>query len=623
MCGISVLFHQQSLSSNLFEKFLVSLKKIDHRGPDDEGVILINTKSGNYKIIRTDKTHPEVKNAVEINDISLSDYNLILGHKRLSIVDLSIHGHQPMQGKDGSWLVFNGEIYNYIELREELKLLGSHFISSSDTEVLLEAYRIWGTDCLNKFNGMWSFCLWDNTNKKIFISNDRFGVKSLYYISNTDNFTLFSETKQYAYSQEDAGPINNKYIQDFSEFGLIDIGQQTIYSKIYRFRKSHYIVIDPIKIDNNIFTKCVQYYKVKKKAVLFNFSEAVEKYNYLLNSAVSLRMRSDVDYGFALSGGLDSSTIIASAKNILLKENKSNKIKTFSAVFPGHFNSDESNFINLVTDHFKLDSKLINPFDRFNFTDFETHVYHQDKPLQTTSYFAQWSVYWLAKKNKIKVLLNGQGADELFAGYHHHFYRYSRYLLTRGKIREYFSLVKAYSFIKGIDSKKIHKIIFNEVRLSLQIKLKIKKFDNLLLKHFNEIDNLDELLVFDFDTYLLPTYLRADDRDSMAFGIESRHPFMDYRMVEFGYSLPNSFIIKDGWQKYIMREAKIDLPKEILYRKDKKGFTTPQEIWLKKFKSEFDLYLEYNKTVLGKERFSTDIFRDYSLGAWLKVNLIK
>ena len=268
MCGISVLFHKQYISPDLYEQFIISLKKIEHRGPDDEGVVLINTTNGNYKIVRTDKTHAEFCNITSLNEINLNDYNLIFGHKRLSILDLSVNGHQPMQGHDGSWIVFNGEIYNYIELREELKLLGCHFKTNSDTEVLLEAYKTWGIDCQNKFNGMWSFCLWDNSTKKIVISNDRFGVKPLYHYERADCFLLFSEIKQINAFSNFKLQLNQNHINDFINFGFLDTNQETIYENVNRFKKSNFIEFSPVNYSEGVILKNqTPYYILKKSSI--------------------------------------------------------------------------------------------------------------------------------------------------------------------------------------------------------------------------------------------------------------------------------------------------------------------------------------------------------------------
>jgi asparagine synthase (glutamine-hydrolysing) len=616
MCGISVLYNKSFLNPVLYNEFLNGLKIINHRGPDDAGIVLINTRTGDYKI-----SYSEIEN----NHSHLNDetrlFDLALGHKRLSILDLSAAGHQPMKGSDGSWIVFNGEIYNFIELKSELKALGASFKTGSDTEVILEAYRIWGKDCLKKFNGMWSICLWDAIHKQLFISNDRFGVKPLYYSENANGFVLVSETKQLQAFRSEELKLNTEHIKDFKDFGYVDHDENTIYKGVFRFKRAHYFLQDLNEYSKSVLQeKQICYYQISQSKIAIDHDSTLMQFRELLNDAVKIRMRADVDFGFALSGGLDSSAILYSARNILKSENKKNELLGFSAVFPGYKEADESEYVKIVADDLPCKTIYAEVMNDFNISEFEKHVYHQEEPLIDTSFLAQWGVYEKASKSGIKILFNGQGADEVFGGYHHHFYKYCRQLLVKGKLPEYFSLIAQYSAIKQIAKNKVHKIVFNELKLSALMKAGIKKFDHHLLKHWNKINSLDEMMLKDFDTYQLPMYLRVDDRNSMAFSMESRHPFMDYRMVEFGYSLPNNFLIKNGWQKNILREAMVEMPQQIRYRKDKKGFTTPEDVWLQRYGKEFEEYLEYNKTVLGTKTPSGSKYRNYTLGAWFKVN---
>ena len=623
MCGISVLYNTQKITKEVYSEFVKSLKMINHRGPDDEGIVLINTNTNDFRIVKTDMTQQDVKNLVDISDIDVENFNLIFGHKRLSIIDLSSQGHQPMQGIDGSWIVFNGEIYNYIELREELKALGCQFHTKSDTEVILEAYRIWGKECLNKFNGMWSICIWDAPQKKLFVNNDRFGVKPLYYIEYQGGFQFVSETKQLSSFKGFSHTLNHNHIQEFTQFGLLDTNEETMYNSIFRFKKSHYIIINLMDYrKGDIKVGQITYYFLKKVAVDISENAAIEQFRSLLYDSVKIRMRADVNFGFALSGGIDSSAVLYMARNIISTQKMNNELLGFSAIFPGFKDIDESKFVKIVEDDLPCKTHYSLAMDEFNFPSFENHIYHQDEPLQGTSYFAQWSIYKKAKEAGVKILFNGQGADEVFAGYHHHFYRHCRQLLMMGKLPEYFSIVQQYADLKGLPKKGIHKIVFGEIKLVVKMKLGIAKFDHSLLKYWNKIDTLDEMLLRDFDTFQLPMYLRADDRDSMAFSIESRHPFMDYRLVEFGYSLPNSLLIKDGWQKYIIRKSMYEMPDSIRYRKDKKGFITPQDVWLEKHRSGFEEYLSYNEKVLGVREPSVHKFYNYALGTWFKVNNI-
>lgn len=622
MCGISLLFHKPGLNRNLFEDFVKCLRTINHRGPDDEGIILVNSGTNDFKIVQTSMTHSEVAGQVPVSDIKLGNYNLMLGHKRLSILDLSVMGHQPMQGKDGSWIIFNGEIYNYIEVRDELKNLGSVFNTETDTEVILEAYRVWGKNCLNKFNGMWSFCIWDAPQKKLFVSNDRFGVKPLYYREDKDSLLLISETKQLKSFRHFNLQLNSEKIKEFVDYGYADTDDKTLYNGVFRFQKSHFALIDLQTNPGSVLKQTQErYYTLKISRSEQSEKNAIENFRNILHDAVKIRMRCDVDFGFAISGGLDSSAILYAAKNLITKENLNNNLSGFGVVFPGNLDADESKFINIVSADVACNVYLTNPLNDFNINDFEKHVYHQDELVSGTSFLAQWCLYKKVKENGVKILFNGQGADEVFAGYHHHFYRYCRQLLVRGKLPEYFHLVNNYSEIKQISKKNIHRNILNEIKLSLKIKMGIEHFDNKLLKYWHEADKLDKLLIKDFDTYMLPTYLRVDDRNSMAFSVESRHPFMDYRLVEYGYSLPYRMIINNGWQKSIIRKSMYEMPDAIRYRADKKGFTTPQKSWLDRYRNVFTGYLQYNNKHLGTSQVSENPYRNYAVGAWLKTHI--
>ncbi len=621
MCGISVVFQKHCLSQDVYNDFLLSLRKINHRGPDDEGVVLLNTNTNEFKIIQTEYTHTSTQNLTEISSVNIQSYNLLLGHRRLNILDLTNKGHQPMQGTDGSWIVFNGEIYNYIELKEELRGSGSQFKTNSDTEVILEAYRIWGKNCLNKFNGMWSICIWDAPNKTLFTSNDRFGVKPLYHYEHQDGFHLVSETKQFKCFSNIAIGLNKKHLDEFAQHGMLDSDQDTMYTNIHRFKKANYSVVDPLKyVNKDILNHQICYYSINKVSIGKNENQAIEQFRELLYNAVKIRMRADVDFGFALSGGLDSSAILYMAKTIGKHETMTGELIGFSAVFPGFKEIDESAFIKIVADDLPCKTNYINPIEEFSLDAFENHIYFQDEPVHSSSAFSMQCICKKVKAAGVKIIINGQGADEVFAGYHHHFYRYCRQILIKGKLPEYFSLVRQYAELKGISKKRIHSIVVSEISLAAKIKLGIAKFDHALLKYWNKIDTMDEMLQRDFDTFQLPYYLRYDDRSSMVSGVESRHPFLDYNLVEFGYSLPNNLKIKDGWQKYIIRKSMHEIPNEIAFRKDKKGFLFPQDHLFETYSSGFGSYLDYNERTLGVRLPSKNKFDNYAIGAWLRVN---
>ena len=614
MCGILAYFNRNGISGKELKQSLSALQKIKHRGPDGEGVVLINTKTGAFhNLITAETPDAGLENRINLNEAQALDYDLILGHRRLSIIDVSTNGHQPMHYINNNWIVFNGEIYNYIELREELKLAGFKFKTDSDTEVVHAAFQHWGVKCIEKFNGMFSIVLFDAKTKNIFVANDRFGVKPLYYINNENKYLFVSEIKQVKEFDFTLN-LNYKAVEVYLKNHYLDYNEETFYKEIKRFKPSSYAIIDDIKSGN--FTEISYYETGKFKPQLSG--NVIHEFSSLFESAVKLRLRSDVPVGFASSGGLDSSAVLYTAHKLLSEKKENPDLSTFSAIFPG-MQGDESEFIKLIESDLKIQSHYTNPLEEFNINDFENHIYQQDFPVQSTSYYAEWCVARLVNKQNVKVLLIGQGGDEILAGYHHHFYRYCRQLILKGRVLKYLSLAKKYADLKSIDVKDLHSKILNEVKLSLKFKIGLANLGNNLSNKWNRADKLVELLKMDLTEFTLPTYLRSDDRDGMAFGLETRHPFLDYRLVDYCFALPDEFKIKDGWQKWILREAMPSMPEAIRYRKDKKGYTTPQDIWINKNKAVFESYLSYIPDNI-KEMPNRDTFLKYSLGAWFKTN---
>ncbi len=613
MCGILAYFNRNGISEKELKQSLNALQKIKHRGPDGEGLVLINSSTGDYRIVITNETpSANYLNTIQPSEAASFKADVVLGHRRLSIIDLSTNGHQPMLGPNGNWIVFNGEIYNYIELREELKKLNYTFRTESDTEVIHVAYQAWGAKALSKFNGMFSIVLFDNHKKEFFIANDRCGVKPLNYLQQGDVFIASSELRQLREFGFQLS-YDSSTITNFLQHAYLDYNEHTFFNEIKRFPSSHYATL---RLNTNaLHLEPKAYYTIGQTSVSMN--NPIETFKELFTDAVKLRLRSDVPVGFASSGGLDSSSVLYTAYNLLKQQQSSPNLSTFSAVFPG-MNGDESDFISIVEKDLQIKSNYINPLEEFNIPDFEKHVYHQEFPVQSTSYYAEWCVAKMVRHENVKVLLVGQGGDELLAGYHHHFYRYCRQLILQGKLIQYFSLLKKYAELKGVSTNEIHTKIIGEVKLAIKFKIGLANLGNSLNNKWNKADKLIDLLKLDLKEFTLPTYVRSDDRDGMAFSLESRHPFLDYRLIDFCFSLPNTYKIKDGWQKWILREAMPELPQAIRYRKDKKGFTTPQTTWVNKYQDNFNDYLKY-----VPESFSNiegDKFFKYSLGAWFKLN---
>ena len=620
MCGILAYFNLGGVSKERLVQSLTSLKNLKHRGPDGEGVTLINIKTGNFYNLITDETPAaNFTNPINLQQACETEFHLLLGHRRLSIIDVSVNGHQPMAFKNGNWIIFNGEIYNYIEIREELKNLGYSFKTDSDTEVIHAAYDAWKEKCVQRFNGMFSILLYDSNLKIVFAANDRFGVKPLYYYKNDTStgsaeILFVSEVNQIKPFKITTS-VNEEAVSVFLKSFYLDYDDSTFYKEVKRFKPAHFSKLNLFDLSSILQER---YYQVQTKINSIGETEAIEQFKKLFESAVSLRLRSDVPLGFSSSGGLDSSAVLYTAISQLKKNGIKDNVNTFSAIFPGQ-DGDESEFIKLVETDLKTPSHYINPMENFEMTDFEKHIYHCDFPVQSTSFYSAWCVARMVKNNNVKVLMVGQGADEILAGYHHHFYRYGRQLIMSGKIIKYISLIKKYAELKNLKVNVLHKIILNDVKLALKFKAGLSAAGSTALDNkWNKAGALIELLKLDLTETTMPFYLRADDRNGMAFSVETRHPFLDYRLVDFCFSLPDHYKIKEGWQKYILRKAMDKLPNEIRYRKDKKGYTTPQKLWIENNKNNFESYLNY-LPLQFKNITASEPFLKYSLGAWFKV----
>ena len=439
MCGIAGIFNTdgEPVDKHLLGKMTGIIR---YRGPDDEGYLLVNTE---------DNTSQHCKGADTIISLQgkLADLregisaNLAFGFRRLSIIDLSEKGHQPMCNVSGTlWIVFNGEIYNYLEIREELSTFGYAFLTQSDTEVILAAYEQWGTDCLNHFNGMWSFALWDKRSKTLFCSRDRFGVKPFYYYWNGNQFIFGSEIKQLLVHDIDRTLDEQVIAKSFAIGNFLENSAEHI-SGISKYCRIHIISFSTRR------TYLKRYYdlpvdKFETSGLLF--PEACEVYRELFKDSVKLRMRSDVEVGSALSGGLDSSAIVMLAAGYTGKQ-----FQTFSSYFTHTPAYDERKWISLVVDRAKTKAHFVsaNPDEARN--DIERIIWHHDVPLEGSSPVAQYYVMRLANENKVLVLLDGQGSDEITGGYNHGYYRYYADLLRQLLWGNFFSSIhRIYDIIR-------------------------------------------------------------------------------------------------------------------------------------------------------------------------------
>ncbi len=520
-----------------------------------------------------------------------------LGHRRLSIIDLSDAGHQPMHYLDRYTIIHNGEIYNYIELREELQKTGYSFHSQTDTEVIVAAYDNWKDDCVEHFDGMFAFAIWDEKEKKLFAARDRFGEKPFYYFHDGEKLIFASEMKAlWAYGIEKKN--NLKLLFNFLTIGYTDNPErpeETFYENIQKLPAASYLKYCPDNYrDNNQFS-ILKYWDIEIENIdeEIDDDEAIEEFNLLFNTSVRRRLRSDVAIGTSLSGGLDSSSVIATLHSLTAH---SSQLTAFSSIFPG-FEKDESAFSKLVADQYNLKQFTVVPHAVSLASDFEKIFYHQEEPFTSASIYAQYKVYELARQQGIKVLLDGQGADETLAGYHKYYKWYWQELFNKRKLISSNEIKAARQ--NGVKEKFGPRNIiaalfpdFASVILERQYLLNALRQED-LTKEFVQHQskeayyatpahfNLNGALYFNTMQHGLEELLRYADRNSMAHGREVRLPFLSHELVEFIFSLPANFKIRKGWTKWLLRKSmEKSLPAEIIWRRDKVGFEPPQQQWM-------------------------------------------
>ncbi|HEX2900935.1 MAG TPA: asparagine synthase (glutamine-hydrolyzing) [Bacteroidia bacterium] len=624
MCGILGYYKAGGLRKEDILRAQRALRALNHRGPDSEGICLIDSHTGKSWTYQTADTPSDITTDWDAAHYPEGSADLLLAQRRLSIFDLSSRGFQPMRDQKGNVIIFNGEIYNWVELRDELKNRAHRFSTETDTEVVLAAYRQWGPECLQRFNGMWSMVIWDAIQQRVFVANDRIGIKQLYQWGNAEEWMLASEIKAIRTLPHGPKELDADTVDFFLRHGQIDLTTQTTLRDVQRFQPGHFV---KARVQEITKAAAQPYWDFPTTGVRkISLEDATQELRFLLDDAIRLRMRSDVPWGTTLSGGLDSSSIIYAAHKLRLKLGHSSPIRTFTAVFPGK-EGDESAFVRFIQGELGLDASYTNPLERFDFADFERFMYHQDQPVVSTSMYAQWSVMKAVGQSDVKVLLDGQGGDELFGGYHHHFYKYARALLLQGKLGAFNLLVEEYCLLKGWDIKQVKQTVRNDVKLFVKLKMGSKMPGPPQITAWNAASSLVDVLKLDLRSFIMPSLLRYEDRNSMAFGIEARLPFLDYRIVEFALTLPDEYKIREGWQKFILRRAMPELPEKIRFRKDKKGFTTPHEEWMTQYRDRFEAYAR--AALAGgamnpwpeKELSQLDskqLFRMASLGAWME-----
>jgi asparagine synthase (glutamine-hydrolysing) len=571
MCGIAGVL---SLDGAPRREDVASMAELQrHRGPDDAGVML-DEGAG-----------------------------VGLAHSRLSILDLSSAGHQPMM-LDGRYSIsYNGEVYNYLELRPELTARGRTFRSGTDTEVVLAAYAEWGERCLERFNGMWALAIWDARERTLFCARDRFGVKPFYYWWDGRHFVFASQPTAIATYLRRAGIArvsqDDDVVADYLLGVRLDDGEETFLKGIRRLQPGHWLRLRDGRLEVR------RYYRLDPERTVEPAEDGAvwERFRELFIDAVRLRLRSDVPVGSCLSGGLDSSSIVCVASGLLGDQGGGEGQKTFSACYPDHPRYDERPYIEEVVRRAGADPHYVYPSGERFFSEIEDFVRVQDEPVGSTSLYAQYCVYRLAGEAGMKVMLDGQGADETLTGYHGAYA--TRFLdLARGLsfgplLREvrlyrglhgYPALATWMTLARGLARGVVPRAVQRRVHSSRAARphpfFPVRPASRISWEEpaseWARRGALPEYLFRLTTGSSLQSLLRYEDRNSMAFSVEARVPFLDYRLVEYAFSLPGRYMVRDGLTKVLLREAMTGvLPERIRGRVDKVGFATPEGQWFR------------------------------------------
>jgi asparagine synthase (glutamine-hydrolysing) len=555
MCGIVGYYSFAPGHSIHRDELLVMTQTLAHRGPDDWGCFLLDPAGRDTAVFRA-----------RDDDTPFRRGRLGLGHR---------------------WMVFNGEVYNYLELKRELEKLGHRFQSTSDSEVVLKSYLEWGTDCFGKFNGMWALAFFDRRTGDLILSRDRFGKKPLYYYQNHKFFIFASEIKAILPHPQVTKAVNLRKILNYAgrHYRYVDNDNESFFEGIVQVPKSSYLVIN-----RDGHSRVSRYWNLEEQESPGRTcpeSDLVEQFRELLGNAVEIRLRSDVPVGCMLSGGLDSSSIscLAAARNP--------NLITFSGVTgTGYY--DESEYMQEVNDHLGVPSRRIFPGPGELFPTLREMLTFHDEPVCTVTWYCNYTITREIAPYGVPVVLTGHGGDELLAGYWDHYHYHFSDLRRQGKGDE--AEFRCWLSNHGRPVAEYEREKEYIRRLHQDKHLEIAKYSQYLsalspglLRQEREPElgspftsDLSRRLYLELFYETIPPSLRAEDRNMMAFSLENRLPFLDYRLVEFCFRLDNSLKVRNGLGKWILREAMQGiLPEKVRCRKDKTGFNAPADEWFR------------------------------------------
>jgi asparagine synthase (glutamine-hydrolysing) len=592
MCGIAGLYRSDGRVD--LGRLQHMSRLLRHRGPDDEGLVLVEPASGAALALGGPDTPRDVYASPHRYtpghhppDPEAGAFRVGLAHRRLSIVDLTPAGHQPMCDLDARcWITYNGEVYNFIELREELKALGERFTSGSDTEVILAAYRRWGHACLERFNGMFAFALWDARTRELFCARDRFGVKPFYYQWDGRAFAFASEPKALVLTQSRRIAPRPAAIRDLVALDWVDHDAHTFFEGVLQLTAGHFMVVGEKGLSLRRWWTLDPTRHAPGGA-----QEWTPAFAARFEDAVRLRLRADVEVGACLSGGLDSSAVVTTAAPMLERP-----LRAFTCAYDEGPRYDERAYVKATVEASGARSDIVVPDGADFWGTFDRLAYQQDEPTAGPGVYSQWQVMGLAHRHGLKVLLDGQGGDETLAGYWRYLPLRLRDLLASGNLPAFLRMWGPVAGRLGVATT-LALTVEPWLPSALVAPLRrrygqgkdrvltpaLRALPTMTLRPPREFPSaVTRQQAFDTLQRLLPSLLRYEDRNSMAFSIETRLPFLDYRLVEFVFSLPDHQRLAGATTKAILRRALADrIPPTVLARQDKMGFETPADLWLR------------------------------------------
>jgi asparagine synthase (glutamine-hydrolysing) len=572
MCGIAGF---NWMDKNIIKKMM---KSISHRGPDESGTYF--------------------------------DDNISFGHQRLKIIDLKT-GKQPIHNEDESiQIIFNGEIYNYLDLKKDLEQKGHRFYTNTDTEVIVHSYEEYGMNCVNKFNGMFAFAIWDSNKKKLFLARDRLGIKPLYYYFNREKFIFASEIKAILEWEEIDRKVDINALNEYFTYRYVP-SNRTMFENIYKLLPGHILVFENNK------TNISRYWDLKENITNNPESYYISKLQELLRASIKMRLISDVPLGVYLSGGIDSSCIVALMNEI------TDNIKTFSVGF-GNEGDSEFSYARFVSDQFGTDHHEIN-VDEGDLKILPQMIWHLDEPIADAATLPTYVISRHAKK-EVTVVLSGEGGDELFAGYDN--YKIMTFGQSFSKatpnffkhvISTFAEHLPAYSNSKRVidlicadnENERYMNImsLFNKKEIEM---LNVNKDDSFNNYFPNNMKLLNKLLYFGINTWLPNDFFMKVDKMTMAHAIEERVPLLDYKIAEFSFMLPTDLKLKGITGKYIFKKAMVGIvPNKIIYRK-KRGYNAPMDYWLKhSLKDILEQLLEESSHNLYNTKYALKLLKEF------------